>query len=450
DIHPPAPPEVITPHHRRRLIAVSIQLPRLRLPARDRIGPGLRGFAQNLLARRLPLRSTAARLSALSDLATPTGSAARLGRLDELCPPDLPRQLAGPRPFEVRGAAYGELAGGCAVAAAAGLWPGPGWALGPLAALAAAGLTALALARRPGRAGDGHLDGGGQSGALAQLCAGLAGAAIGITLGHALAVPAWLGLSMLLVALIALPLLAVRRWTGALDSWWAAGGGPEGRDVLHSLDGLLADAVVHDWLLADARLYCADGARAVAGMIRRAAAAAEGREPVPAAGHDGGGRAGAQAPSDGLLDDDWFGPSYDRRAAPQPSYDSFETAGPRYDDTAQSWDDWDNWDRGPEPGGRDGAGAADADTAHGTPWQDPLADTDPPPRQTADGPAPAPAAVPPDDVPVPWLEREAGDGGPELVATHDGHLREGSAAIIDNYWRAIHLEIGAADGLAVD
>ncbi|KEF03756.1 hypothetical protein DF17_27295 [Streptomyces rimosus] len=440
----------LPPEQRRRLYEHGIDLPRVPEAARDRIGPGLRGFAQNLLARRLPLRSTAARLSALSDLATPTGSAARLGRLDELCPPDLPRQLAGPRPFEVRGAAYGELAGGCAFAAAAGLWPGPGWALGPLAALAAAGLTALALARRPGRAGDGHLDGGGQSGALAQLCAGLAGAAIGITLGHALAVPAWLGLSMLLVALIALPLLAVRRWTGALDSWWAAGGGPEGRDVLHSLDGLLADAVVHDWLLADARLYCADGARAVAGMIRRAAAAAEGREPVPAAGHDGGGRAGAQAPSDGLLDDDWFGPSYDRRAAPQPSYDSFETPGPRYDDTAQSWDDWDNWDRGPEPGGRDGAGAADADTAHGTPWQDPLADTDPPPRQAADGPAPAPAAVPPDDVPVPWLEREAGDGGPELVATLVGDLADGIAGILDPYWGAIERDPGAAAALPVD
>ncbi|KAA6213378.1 hypothetical protein CP973_29480 [Streptomyces albofaciens JCM 4342] len=441
----------LPPEQRRRLHEHGIDLPRVPEAARDRIGPGLRGFAQNLLARRLPLRSTAARLGVLADLATPTGSAARLGRLDELCPPDLPRQLAGPRPFEVRGAAYGELAGGCAVAAAAGLWPGPGWALGPLTALAAAGLTTLALARRPGRAGDGHLDGGGRSGALAQLCAGLVGAAIGSTLGHTLAVPAWLGLSVLLVALIALPLLAVRRWTAALDTWWAAGGGPEGREVLHSLDGLLADAVVHDWLLADARLYCADGARAVAGMIRRAADAAEGREPAPAPGRDGGAvQAGARAPSAGLLEDDWFGPSYDRHTEPQPSYDSFETVDPRYDDTAQGWDDWDDWDREPEPGGRDGAGAADPDTAHGTPWQDPLADTVPPPRRTADGPAPAAAATPPDDVPVPWLEREAGDGGPELVATLVGDLADGIAGLLDPYWGAIERDPGAATTLPVD
>ncbi|CAM5352646.1 putative protein OS=Streptomyces rimosus subsp. rimosus (strain ATCC / DSM 40260/ JCM 4667 / NRRL 2234) OX=1265868 GN=SRIM_031610 PE=4 SV=1 [Streptomyces rimosus subsp. rimosus] len=274
------------------------------------------------------------------------------------------------------------------------------------------------------------------------MCAGLAGAAIGITLGHALAVPAWLGLSMLLVALIALPLLAVRRWTGALDSWWAAGGGPEGRDVLHSLDGLLADAVVHDWLLADARLYCADGARAVAGMIRRAAAAAEGREPVPTAGHDGGGRAGAQAPSDGLLDDDWFGPSYDRRAAPQPSYDSFETPGPRYDDTAQSWDDWDNWDRGPEPGGRDGAGAADADTRTAPPGRTRSPTPTRRPGRPRTAPRPHRPPSPPDDVPVPWLEREAGDGGPELVATLVGDLADGIAGILDPYWGAIERDPG--------
>ncbi|MFD7667141.1 hypothetical protein [Streptomyces sp. NPDC059788] len=450
----------LPPEQRRRLHEHGIDLPRVPEAARDRIGPGLRGYAQGLLARRLPLRSTAARLSALSDLATPTGSAARLGRLDELCPPDLPRLLAGPRPFEVRGAAYGELAGGCAVAAAAGLWPGPGWALGPLAALAAAALTTLALARRPGRTGDGHLDGGGQSGALAQLCAGLLGAGAGIALGQALAVPAWLGLSTLLVALIVLPLLAVRRWTEALDTWWAAGGGPEGRDVLHSLDGLLADAVVHDWLLADARLYCADGARAVAGMIRRAAAAAEGRDPVPAAARDGGTAAGAWGgrhgaggegpPSDDLLEDDWFGPpSYERHSATPASYDSFDT-DPRYDGaTAQGWDDWDEWDREPEPDGGSDTGSAA--------WQDPLADPVPPPRQPADsGPAEAPApasavsAPPPDDVPVPWLEREVGDGGSELVATLVGDLADGIAELLDPYWGAIERDPGAATALPVD
>ncbi|OKI01238.1 hypothetical protein A6A06_20740 [Streptomyces sp. CB02923] len=436
----------LPPEQRRRLYEHGIDLPPVPEAARDRIGPGLRGFAQHLLARRLPLRSTAARLSALSDLATPTGSAARLGHLDELCPPGLPRQLAGPRPFEVRGAALPELAGGCAVAAAAGLWPGPGWVLGPLAALAAAGLTTLALARRPGRGGDGHLDGGGQSGALAQLCAGLLGAGAGIALGQVLAVPGWLGLSTLLVALIVLPLLAVRRWTEALDSWWVAGGGHEGHDVLHSLDGLLADAVVHDWLLADARLYCADGARAVAGMIRRAAAAAEGRDPAPGtAARNGGTASGARdegPPYDDLLDDDWFGPPSDRRSAARAPYDFFDTAEPRYDDaTAQGWDDWDDWDGEPEPGGGPAAG-------HATAWQDPLADTVPPPRQPENG-TPAPA-TPPDDVSVPWLEREAGDGGPELVATLVGDLADGIAGLLDPYWGAIERDPGAATTLPVD
>ncbi|MFK8849776.1 hypothetical protein [Streptomyces sp. Ac-502] len=386
----------------------------------------------------------------MADLATPTGSAARLGRLDELCPPDLPGRMAGPRPFEVRGAAVTELAGACAVAAAAGLWPGPGWASGPLAALAAAGLTTLALARRPGRTGDGHLDGGGQSGALAQAGAGMLGAAAGITLGQVLAVPAWLGLSTLLVALIVLPLLAVRRWTEALDAWWAAGGGSEGRDVLDSLDGLLADAVTHDWLLADARLYCADGARAVAGMIRRAAAAAEGRDPVRVPDRDGGPAArtrDASPPADDLLDDDWFGTPYERSATAPAPYDSFESAGPRYDDsTAQGWDDWDDWDGEPEPGG----GPA---TGRDTSWRDPLADTVPPPRppesDAVAAPA-APAAPPSGDVPVPWLEREAGDGGPELVATLVGDLADGIAGLLDPYWGAIERDPGAAAALPLD
>ncbi|MFH8343975.1 hypothetical protein [Streptomyces sp. NPDC018045] len=434
----------LPPEQRRRLHERGIDLPPVPEADRERIGPALRGFTQDLLSQRLPLRSAAARLGAVADLATPTGSAARLGRLDELCPPDLPRRMAGPRPFEVRGAAVTELAGGCAVAAAAGLWPGPGWVLGPLTALAAAGLTALALARRPGRGGDGRLDGGGRSGALAHLGAGLLGAGAGLALGQVLAVPAWLGLSALLVALIVLPLLAVRRWTEALDTWWAAGGGSEGRDVLDSLDGLLADAVIHDWLLADARLYCADGARAVAGMIRRAATAAEGRDPVPAtAGRDGDVAAGARGggpPEDDLLDDDWFGPSYDRRSAPSASYDSFESADPRYDDaTAQGWDDWDDWDGDPEPGG----GPA---TDHGTPWRDPLADMVPPLRcpESAAAGGPAPVAPPPDDVPVPWLEREAGDGGPELVATLAGDLTDGIAALLDPYWGTIERDPGAA------
>ncbi|WP_206503631.1 hypothetical protein [Streptomyces chrestomyceticus] len=438
----------LPPEQRRRLYERGVHLPRVPEADRERIGPGLRDYTQGLLAQRLPLRSTAARLGAVADLATPTGSAARLGRLDELCPAGLPRRMAGPRPFEVRGAAVAELAGGCAVAAAAGLWPGPGWVLGPLAALAAAGLTTLALARRPGRTGDGHLDGGGQSGALAQAGAGMLGAAAGITLGQVLAVPAWLGLSTLLVALIVLPLLAVRRWTEALDAWWAAGGGSEGRDVLDSLDGLLADAVTHDWLLADARLYCADGARAVAGMIRRAAAAAEGRDPVPVtAERDGGPARNAGPPADDLLDDDWFGPSYDRSTGVSGSYDSFESADPRYDDTTvQGWDDWDDWDGEPEPGGGPAAG-------RDTPWRDPLADTVPPPRERDSAPAarPAtPAAPPPDDVPVPWLEREAGDGGPELVATLVGDLADGIAGLLDPYWGAIERDPGAATALPLD
>ncbi|MFI0263906.1 hypothetical protein ACH4OW_33370 [Streptomyces sp. NPDC017056] len=445
----------LPPEQRRRLHERGVDLPRVPEAARDRVGPGLRGFAQGLLARRLPLRSTAARLGALADLATPTGSAARLGRLDELCPPGLARRMGRARPFDVPGAAYPELAAGCAAAAAAGLWPGPGWVLGPLTALAGAGLTALALARRPGRTGDGHLDGGGRSGALAQACAGLLGAVAGIALGLLLAVPAWVGLSTLLAAVAALPLLAVRRWTAALDDWWAAGGGPEARDALYALDGLLADAVAQDWLLADARLYCADGARAVAGMIRGAADAAEGRDPVPAAERNGaamggGARDDGYGPPDGgpadgdLLDDDWFGPSYDRSTTADDvrGHDAHGAAGTGYEATAQDWDDWDDWDREPSHGGYgdDGPGAG-----HGTPGREPPAEPVPPPRQP-DG---QDTGGPPGDVPVPWLEREAGDGGPELVATLVGDLADGIAGLLDPYWGTIERDPGAAAALPV-
>ncbi|TVL92792.1 hypothetical protein [Streptomyces sp. SAJ15] len=509
----------LPPEQRRRLHEHGIDLPRVPETSRERVGPALRGYAQELLAKRLPLRSAAARLGALSDLATPTSSAARLPGLADACPPGLPDRLIGAHPFTVRGARRGELAATCALTAAAGLWPGPGWALGPLTAVAAAGLTDRAFARRP------RADSGGTSGALAQLAAGLLGAAVGAVAGKLLGAPAWLGLGGLLLALLILPVLAVRRWTAAVDAWWETAGVPEARTALHTVDDILTDAVVHDWLLADARLYCADGARAIATMIRRAAAAAApargpGTVPHGAGDHDGREKGGEYGPydqpyahpegwdrGDGWTDE-WHGGWDEWSGGPDPwgeavgePYPEAGTAG--YAETPTAGDESGNpVDR--EPSGHEGrrydngyqadgfhddglrddglGGGVHDGGVHGGGFHDEGARDDGPPDngfhdggfrdngppdngprdsgeygrydtsyaaagQTADGVG---EPYPRERRAAPWLEREAGDGGPELTETLAADIAEGIAQLLAPYWGTIERDPGTAAGFPLD
>ncbi|MZE79526.1 hypothetical protein GTY57_21835, partial [Streptomyces sp. SID5475] len=164
---------------RNGLLQRGIDLPELPEASRSAVGPGLRAYTERLIAAGLPLRSVAARLGALSDRSAPAGSAARLARLDDICPERMPEELASPLPFGPDGPAFAHAAPVLLLAFTAGLWPGAGWVSGPLTGLVLALLTLLMLRRRPNRSPAGPPDGGGSTRSGLRLVAGLAGGAAG-------------------------------------------------------------------------------------------------------------------------------------------------------------------------------------------------------------------------------------------------------------------------------
>ncbi len=107
----------------------------------------------------------------------------------------------------------------------------------------------------------------------------MAGAAV----GYVTAPPLWLGGSALLIGL-GLAAEAVRRlWRDAADAWADGRGTRALRTALDGLDALLAELVQEHWA-AEERLYCADAARSVAGMLRATANAAEAQAAPGSAG----------------------------------------------------------------------------------------------------------------------------------------------------------------------
>ena len=431
----------LRPEQRARLLKRGIDLPEIPEASRGTVGPGLRTYTERLIAYGLPLRSVAARLGAVSDLSAPAGSAARLARLDEICSPRRLRELASPVPFALKGSLFGHVAPVFLLALVAGLWPVLGWALGPLTGLGAAGATLFMLRRRPNRSYDGRLDGGGGTRPGVRLLAGLAGGVLGGLAGQLLGLPPWAGATALGVALAALVLLVLRDWTTAVDLWWSRTDGEWAARALADIDDLLAETAVHDWLFAEARYHCSDGARAVARLVRNLAETAEERlgsavhdgaglwesgPATPAAGPVGGepwdaGRSEAEPWSwdtwgDSAADDDWAGSM--TPAEPASSAGPTRAAGPAR--------------AAPEPESEPAAGTAE--------WYESTA----PREQTATaleydvatGSWPsAPPVAPPVD--PPWLERERGDGGPALAGTLLGDLADGVSGILATRWATV-------------
>ncbi|MEU0370901.1 hypothetical protein ABZ070_11670 [Streptomyces sp. NPDC006283] len=425
----------VLPEQRSRLMERGIELTEVPEVTRAGVGPALRGHTERLLGDRLPLRSVAARLSALADRSAPAGSTARLRRLDEACPPERVAELSLPPRFTTPGP-WGRDAGlAFLICCVAGLWPVTGWVTGPLTGLVAAGLAVLMLRRRPGRSRDGGLDGGGDTRALTRLLAGVAGGVIGAAAGLALSPPPWVGPVALVAALAALVLLAVRDWTAAVDDWWSQTDWTFASRAVSEVDELLADTVVHDWLLADARYHCSDAARAVALLVRGLADTVEARlRAGPAVGRP-------------LPVDEPGGPS------------SGATGGFDWDSWGSGADDWsdDPWseplapDAGPPSGPDFGTDSA---VPRPAPWPEPawapdgVDDATPP----ADDQQHALRDLWPSgsgDDALPWLERETGDGGPELVDTLVGDLTQGAVTILATRWAAVEREPATAGGVSL-
>ncbi|UZI30239.1 hypothetical protein [Streptomyces sp. VB1] len=407
----------------------------LRVPAADsageRVGEGLRELAGRLLGDGLALRSVAQHFTALAGRVEPVPGTALLHRLADHSEESVTRGSAteyaapprAPGPVLLMAGAAGLLGG---------LWQWPA----VLAALlvpvlfvvvALLGANRLRTGRRAARW------------PMGPRIAAVAGAAAGAAVAYAADPPLWLGGTGLLVGL-GLTAEAVRRlWRDAADSWAAGRGTTALRTALDGLDTLLAELVREHWA-AEERLYCADAARSVAGMLRATAAAADAQaapEPLAPAG------AGGAGPYE---DDDWLSaPS----ALETPESDAADGGADDGDwAAAYAWDNTPDRHRDPEADrNSDPSGGP-----YGAPYRDPDGG-DPEPYGT-----PSPAAYPagPDDAPwgsgegdrAPrWLDREIGEGGPELVATLAGDLRNTAMAAMAPYWGAV--ERGQAGALAL-
>ncbi|MFI8947891.1 hypothetical protein ACIGO6_15410 [Streptomyces sp. NPDC053750] len=382
-----------------RLAALGLRVPSAEGTG-ERIGEGLKEFAGKLLGQGLTLRSVAQRFTGLAGRVEPVPGTALLPRLAACSSGDVTGAAGdrnGPGGRE-GGPATGAEAVGPAAAAVAGLlgalWQGPLLALALAVPLLFIGMAVLGTARlrdtgRPGRW------------AVAPRVAAVVGAAAGAALAYATDPSRWVSTVSLLLALGIAAETVRRLWRAAAGSWAPGHATAALRRALEELDALLAEAVREHWAVEE-RLYCADAARSVAGMLRATAAAAEAEaapepeRPVTVGGADTG----------TLAEDDWLS-----------STSVLETDAFAGDDADADWASayarpaWD------EPAGEKPGGAV------GAPWEDRAASA---PR---------------------WLDRENGEGGPELVATLAADLTDAALVAMGPYWGAV--ERGQAGTLAV-
>ncbi|MEU6357784.1 hypothetical protein ABZ896_52280, partial [Streptomyces sp. NPDC047072] len=366
--------------------------------SREAVGDGLQRLAERMLGERLALRSVAERFAALSEQVAPAPSAGLLVEADRRCPPELPQRVSAEQHFGIATVSFGQLAGAAAAGALAGLYPWPGTlaALGVLAVLVGGGL--LTRAHHPGRAGSGSVP----AGVAAQTLALAVGAVCGLLVTRAEAVPSWAALFGALFGLGLAWVLVLVRWRRAVDAWWELTGADDARRALDGLDALLADAVFRQRWAAEERLYCADAARMVAGVLRGAALSAEeldGRpEESERATADGGWREAERA-----------------EPAPGPAAD-FPDARERPD-----------WMPAPDPYSR----TADAPERATSPTIGPQRTA---PDRTA-------RRVPGSDALLGagprWLDREAGEGGPHLVDTLVDDLTDTLVHALGLYWGVV-------------
>ncbi|MFE3666442.1 hypothetical protein ACFXOR_26275 [Streptomyces sp. NPDC059164] len=407
----------------------------LRVPSADsageRVGEGLRELAGTLLGDGLALRSVAQHFTALAGRVEPVPGTALLHRLADHSEESVNRGSATEYAAPPRTPGAVLLMAGAA-GLLGGLWQWPA----VLAALVVPVVFVVVAVLGAGRLRSGRRTARWPAGPWV---AAVSGAVAGAAVAYAADPPLWLGGTGLLVGL-GLTAEAVRRlWRDAADAWAAGRGTTALRTALDGLDALLAELVREHWA-AEERLYCADAARSVAGMLRATAQAADAQaapETVAPAATGG---------ADPYADDDWL-------SAPS----ALETLDSGAADGGADDGDWAAayaWDNSPlQNGERAGDRTGDG-------YDDPYGDGDR--HGDGEGPgsygAPAPAAYPagPDDAPwadggsdrAPrWLDREVGEGGPDLVATLAGDLRNTAMAAMDPYWGAV--ERGQAGALAV-
>ncbi|MFI1364407.1 hypothetical protein [Streptomyces griseochromogenes] len=392
-----------------RLAALGLRVPSAEGMG-ERIGEGLKEFAGKLLGQGLSMRAVAQRFTGLAGRVEPVPGSALLPRLADYSADTVARQsgtegtTAPSPPLAAPAAALAGLFGA--------LWQGPYLVLALLVPLLFVGMAAL---------GEARLRGSGRPGrwAVAPRVAAFAGAAAGAGLGQATGPSLWLGGFGLLAGLGGAGETARRLWRAAAGAWAPGRVTAVLRRALDGLDGLLAEAVQEHWAVEE-RLYCADAARSVAGMLRATAAAAE-AEAVPEPERLTASGAFAEPGERTPAEDDWLaGPSA------LETDDAFAATDDGEADWASvyAWRDESSWDEPAERGEQREKGAGESQERNpAAPWEE----------RTKGVPR--------------WLERESGEGGPELVATLAADLTDAALEAMKHYWGAV--ERGQAGARAV-
>ncbi|MFC8712262.1 hypothetical protein ACFUCQ_20395 [Streptomyces sp. NPDC057197] len=378
--------------------------------ARLAIGAGLKDFAVRLLEQGFSLRAVAQRFTGLAGRVEPLPGSALLPKLAAL--PQPPGRPPGD-PSGAAAAVPGPPLAGLAAAGAGVLGALWCWPFLPLALVVPALFAAVAAL------GASRLRGSGRRGrwAVAPRVAALGGAVAAAGAAYATEPPVWLGTIGLLLGLALSAETARRLWRTAADAWGPGRVTAVLRRSLDSLDALLAEAVHEHWAVEE-RLYCADAARSVAGVLRATAAAAETEavaRPDERRAPDGG---APHVTGDVDAEGGWID---------EPSTLK-DTGG--YDDEEADWtrmyaagsDPFDDPEGEPAADGSWGAGPAGGRAGETRAPQD----TESAPR---------------------WLDRENGEGGPDLVATLAGDLTDAALEALAPYWGSVTHDQGGTSAV---
>ncbi|WP_246258983.1 hypothetical protein [Streptomyces typhae] len=378
----------------------------LRVPSAEgvgaRIGEGLKEFAGKLLGQGFALRSVAQRCTGLAGRVEPLRGTALVSQLDAHSADAVTRRMR-----TTAAAVPDPPRAGAAAAAGAGLlgalWWGPYLAFAFAVPLLLLGAAVLGAVRLQGDRGEGKP----RRPAVVPRFAAFGGAVVGAGLAYVVEPPVWVG-AIGLAAGLGVAAETVRRlWRAAATAWGPGRATTVLRQTLDRLDALLVEAVREHWAVEE-RLYCADAARSVAGMLRATAAAAEdeavpGPERLaPTAAPGGHGPTGdaPRAEDPWLVDDADLEPE---EASPLPDDGDSDWA------SVYAWEDGPTWD---QPAEADEEERAREPRAAG-------------PRDPRTGKVPR------------WLERENAEGGPELVATLSADLIDAALEAMKHYWGAV-------------
>ncbi|MFJ1706547.1 hypothetical protein [Kitasatospora sp. NPDC088346] len=348
----------------------------------ERAGEGLCALAEQLFDDGLTLRAVADRFEDCSARMMPHQEDALAEAPGRACPQALLAPGGGGVPPAV-GSLLGTRALTFLAGALAGLgaWPwGAGTAAVALLVLYGGFLTSRHL---PGDAPRARAAFGGRYvGAQGTLV--LLGGAAGAALGTVLGLPGWTASIALPAGLLLAWTAVVRAWDRAVAQIWKDSGAAAVQAAVRALDEVLDRAVRQRWWAETERIDCAEAARSVSVVLNTLA-------DLITATADAGVRDEEQHPDpdpdadDPLADDRWPGPG-----------DAPELDVP-------------SWMARTGPAGR--PLRARTPTGH-----------------------PGPAA---DDRPPPWLDRQSGEGGPDLVPTLSGDFAELVRQSLAPHWDAL-------------